>query len=152
MSSACTSDIVNALVDSSSFSSDEIYIHEKNHESQETEIEPIIATPSISFCSESLEFFVMLYQVSSGVSSFNRCMKFSPKLLQISVGSSDAILLAVSEVSSPRKLMSLFLPSLGVTYSESITLHLPDAYDGTLKQIVICNDDYKFAAFSHSIL
>ena len=36
--------------------------------------------------------------------------------------------------------------------SESIALHLPVAYDETPRQIAICNDDYKFAAFSHSIL
>ena len=44
--------------------------------------------------------------------------------------------------------MSLFPPSLGVTPSKSITLYLPVAY----AEIAICNDDYKFAAFSHSIL
>ena len=36
--------------------------------------------------------------------------------------------------------------------SESIVLHLPVAYDETPRQIAICNDDYKFAAFSHNIL
>ena len=48
--------------------------------------------------------------------------------------------------------MSLFPPSLGVTPSKSITLYLPVAYDETLREIAICNDDYKFTAFSHSIL
>jgi len=36
--------------------------------------------------------------------------------------------------------------------SESITLHLPVAYDETPRQKAICNDNYKFAAFSHNIL
>jgi len=31
-------------------------------------------------------------------------------------------------------------------------LHLPVAHDETSKQITICNDDYKFAAFLHNIL
>jgi len=43
-------------------------------------------------------------------------------------------------------------PILEVESSESIVLHLPVAYDKTPKLIAICNDDYKFAAFSHSIL
>ena len=36
--------------------------------------------------------------------------------------------------------------------SESIALYLPVAYDETLRKITVCNDDYKFAAFSHNIL
>jgi len=36
--------------------------------------------------------------------------------------------------------------------SESIALHLLVAYDETPKQMAICNDDYKFDAFSHNIL
>ena len=36
--------------------------------------------------------------------------------------------------------------------SESIALHLPVAYDETLRKITICNDDYKFVVFAHSIL
>ena len=32
--------------------------------------------------------------------------------------------------------------------SESIALYLPVKYDETLRQIAICNEDYKFVAFS----
>ena len=83
-------------------------------------------------------------------SSFSVCLKSSPEFLQISISHSDVISLAVSEVRPPRKLMPLFSPSLGVTLCESIALHLTVAYDE--RQIAICNDDYKFAVFSHSIL
>ena len=71
-----TIDIVDALVDSSTPTPDGTYIHEENQDSQETGIESIIATPSMSSSSESLEFLVMLHQVSSCVSSFNRCLEF----------------------------------------------------------------------------
>jgi len=79
-------------------------------------------------------------------------LESSREFLQISVDPTDAIPLTVSEVRPPRKLTSLFPPSLGVTHSKSITLHLLVAYDETPKQIAIYNDDYKFDAFSHSIL
>jgi len=69
------------------------------------------------------------------------------EFFQIFVRSSDVIPLVVSE-ERPKKLVSLFSPSLGVTPSESIALHLHVAYDETLRQIAICNDDYKFIAFS----
>ena len=36
--------------------------------------------------------------------------------------------------------------------SKSVTSHLRVAHDETPKQIAIYNDDYKFDAFSHSIL
>ena len=83
MSSTGTSDIVDALVDSNTLIPNEIYIHEKNQESQEIEIESIIATPSMSSFNELLEFLAMLHQISPGVSSFSGCLKFSPKFLQI---------------------------------------------------------------------
>jgi len=77
VSSASTIDIVDAFGDTSTPTPDETYIHEENQESQETEIESIITTPSMSSSSESLEFLAMLYQVSSAISSFNRCLEFS---------------------------------------------------------------------------
>ena len=48
--------------------------------------------------------------------------------------------------------MSFFPLSLGVEPSESIALHLFIAHDVTSRQVAICKDDYKFVAFSHSIL
>ena len=73
-------------------------------------------------------------------------------ILQISVSPTNVILLAVSEVCLSRKLMSFFPLHLRVEPSESIALHLLVAHDETSRQIAICNDDYRFAAFSHSIL
>jgi len=58
----------------------------------------------------------------------------------------------VFDVRPPRKLIYLFFLSLGVMFSGSDVLHLPAAHNEISKQIVICNDDYKFVAYSHSIL
>ena len=68
------------------------------------------------------------------------------------VGSNDVISLAVSDVHPLRKSIYLFVLSLGVFPSEYVALHLPEMHDETHKQITICNDDYKFAACSYSIL
>ena len=45
----------------------------------------------------------------------------------------------------------LFL-SLGVIRSESDALHFLVSHDEISRQIVICNDDYKFVAYPYSIL
>jgi len=45
-----------------------------------------------------------------------------------------------------------FFVFVGVLPSEFVALHLPEIHDETCKQITICNDDYKFVAYSHSIL
>ena len=60
MFSAITSDVMNTLVDSSKFTPAEIYIYEENQESQETRIESITGTPSMTYSSESLEFLAIL--------------------------------------------------------------------------------------------
>ena len=64
---------------------------------------------------------------------------------------SNGIPLPVYEV-CPRKFLSVFSLYLGVDSSESVALHLPIEHDKTPGHIAICNDDYKFTAFSHSIL
>jgi len=47
----------------------------------------------------------------------------------------------------------LILPSLGVTLRVSIALHLHVAYiDNITTLIAICNDTYKFVAYSYNIL
>jgi len=46
----------------------------------------------------------------------------------------------------------IFVLSLGVLPSEFVALRLPEMHDETHKQITICNDDCKFAVYSHSIL
>ena len=67
VSSAGTSDM-DVLVNSLTPISDEIYIHKKNQESQETKIEFI---PIVSSSNQSLEFLTMVHQVSSGITSFS---------------------------------------------------------------------------------
>jgi len=61
---------------------------------------------------------------------------------------SDVISLAVSDVRPPRKPIYIFIISLGVLPSEFIVLHLTAMHNETYKQIIICNDDYKFAVYS----
>jgi len=58
----------------------------------------------------------------------------------------------MSEVRLPGKPVSLFPLSLEADPGESVALHLPVAHDETPRHIVICNDNYKFTAFSHNIL
>jgi len=60
LSSESTSDIVDALVESSTHIPDEIHIHEEDQGRQETKIESIVTTPSVSSSNESLEFLVTL--------------------------------------------------------------------------------------------
>jgi len=81
MSSESIIDVVDVLVESSTHITDETYVYEDYRESRKIEIESILATPSMSFSSKSLEFLTMLHQVSSDVSSFSGCLEFSPKFL-----------------------------------------------------------------------
>ena len=64
VSSAGTSDVVDVLVNFSTPIPDEIYIHEKNQEGQATEVEFI---PIVFSFSQSLEFLVIVHQVSSSI-------------------------------------------------------------------------------------
>ena len=53
----------------------------------------------------------------------------------------------------PRHHICLILPSLGVMHRVHVALHLPVAHiDNITRPIAICNDNYKFAANSDSIL
>ena len=65
MSSVGISDVMDASMDSSTPTPDEIYIHKKNQKSQEIEVESILIVFSSS---QSLEFLAMVHQVSSDVS------------------------------------------------------------------------------------
>ena len=57
VSSVITSD-VDTLVNSSTLTHDEVYINEKNQESQETEVE---STPIVYSSSQSLQFLAMIH-------------------------------------------------------------------------------------------
>jgi len=103
VSFAGTSDIVNVLVESSTPTPDEIYIHEENQVSQETYVESILI---VSSSSQSLQFLNMVHQVSFGVSSFSGCLEFSPKFLQISVSPNNVIPLAVFKLCLPNLCLS----------------------------------------------
>ena len=85
MSSAGTNNVDDVLVDSSTLTPDGTCIHEENQKSQETEIESIVAIPSVFFSNQSLEFLAMVHQVSFVVSSLNGCLEFSLKFLHISI-------------------------------------------------------------------
>ena len=73
-----TSDVVDALMESSAPITNEINIHDDNHYSEETKVESILVIHSVSSSSESLEFLVMLHKVNYEVSSFSECLDFSP--------------------------------------------------------------------------
>ena len=65
-------------------------------------------------CSESIESFTMIHQVTHSVSPFSECLKLFSDFGHISVGPSDVILLVVFDVRPLRKLRYLFVLSLGV--------------------------------------
>ena len=65
--SASTSNVVDALVDSSIPKPNEIYIHEENQDNQQTEVESI---PTDFSSSQSLKFLIMVQQISSSVFFF----------------------------------------------------------------------------------
>jgi len=71
-------------------------------ESQKREFESIMITLKVLSSSGSLEFFVMIHQVTL-VSSFSECLEFFPEILQIFVNSSDVIPLVVFDVRPHRK-------------------------------------------------
>jgi len=79
-------------------------------------------------------------------------LKFSHEFLQISVSPINVVPLAMSEIRFSRKPISFFPISLGVEPSELVALHLHVAHNEIPRQIVIYNDNYKFAVFLHSIL
>jgi len=64
VSFARTSDVVNVLMESSIRITNETNVYENDQEIQETEIESIVATPSMSSSSESIEFLVILHQIN----------------------------------------------------------------------------------------
>ena len=83
---------------------------------------------------------------------FNECLELFLDFGYISIGPSVDIPLLVSNVRPPRKSIYLSVLSLGVLPSEFVALHLLEMHDVTYKQITICNDNYKFTAYPHSIL
>ena len=172
--SEVTSDVVDELIKFSTPTLNEIYVHEESvsdvhdvlvesstpsHNVRcslstsiiEEEIEHAIVTISVD-ASEYLEFFPIVCQVTPSVSSFNDCLEFFSEFFQTSVGPNNVILLEVFDVRHPRKLIYLIFVSVGILSSEIVALHLSEIYDETRRQITSCNDDYKFVAFSHSIL
>jgi len=90
--------------------------------------------------------------ITLSVSSSSECLKFFSEFLQISVDPSNAILLAVFDVHPLRKYIYLFFLSLRVRPSKFDALHVPVMHDEISRQIAICNDDYKFVTYPHSIL
>jgi len=100
VSSAGTSDVVDVLVNFSTPTPDEIYIHEENQESQEMEVEFI---PIVFSFSQLLEFLAIVHQVSSGISSFSGCLEFSPvspiNVISIAVSKVCLLLMSFSPIS-----------------------------------------------------
>jgi len=101
--------------------------------------------------SESLKFFIIVHQVTPNISSFSECLELFPNFDHIFVGPSDVILLAISDLHSPKKLIYLFVLPLRVLLSESVALRLSDIHDEICRQIIIYNDYYKFPAYPLSI-
>ena len=124
--------------------------HLSSLESHLSSLEQIVITPNFSSSSELVKFFIMTLQVTPSVSYFSECLELFSDFRHISVGPSDVIPLAVSDVCP--KPIYLFILFLGVLPNEFVTLHLPEMHDETYKQITICNDDFKFAVYPHSIL
>jgi len=58
----------------------------------------------------------------------------------------------VFDIRPPRKPIYLIFVIIGVLPRKFVALHLPEMHDETRKQITICNDDYKFVVYPHSIL
>jgi len=78
--------------------------------------------------SESVKFFTT-HQVTSNVSSFTKYLELFSDFHYISVGLSDVIPLAISDVRPRRKLVYLFVLSLGVLPNEFIALYLLEMHD-----------------------
>jgi len=110
-----------------------------------------VVAPNFS-SGESVELFTMLHQVTPSVSSFSECLELFLDFCYISVGPSDIIPLAISDLCLSRKFIYLFVLSLRVLPSEFVALYLLEMHDDICKQITICNDDYKFDVYPYSIL
>ena len=101
--------------------------------------------PAELFSSESSEFFAMIQLMIFGVSSFIGCLEFVPK--------SSIPPLEWLEVCPPRHHVYIICASIRVMPRVSTALHLFVAHDDNLtRQIAICNDNYKFVAYSCSFL
>ena len=100
---------------------------------------PIELSPS-----ESSEFLVMIQHMISGLSFFTGCLEFVPM--------SSIPPLEGLDVCPPRYPVYIIFPSLGVMLRMFTALYLSVAHDNLTKQIAICNGNYKFAAYSYSIL
>ena len=99
-----------------------------------------------------MKFFSTAPQVTPNVSFLVNVWSYFLTFGHIFVGPSDVISVAVSDVRPPRKLIYLFFLSLRVLLIELVASHLPEMHDEAHKQITICNDTYKYAAYPHSIL
>ena len=103
-----------------------------------------MVVPSESYFSESPEFFARIQEMVCSVSSFTDHLEFTFE--------SD-FSLAKLDVCHPRHPMYLILPSLGVMHRVPTALHLHVAHiDDITRSIAICNNTYKFAAYTYSIL
>ena len=101
--------------------------------------------PTDSFFRKSPEFLVKIQQMISSTSSFLSCLEF--------VSESNVLPSAGLDVCPPRHVISLILPSLGVM--PRILICIAFTYctiDDMTRSIAICNDAYKFAANTYSIL
>ena len=65
---------------------------------------------------------------------------------------SNVLLSTGLDVCPLRHVISFILPSLGVMSRIPTVLHLPIAHIDITRLIVICNDTYKFVAYSYCIL
>ena len=73
----------------------------------------------------------MVHQVTPNVFSFSECLELFSNFHYISVGHSDVIPLAVSDVHPSRKPIYLFVLFVGVLPNEFVALHLPKMYGET---------------------
>jgi len=104
-----------------------------------------MVVPIDSSFRESPEFFTKIQQMVSSTSSFSGCLEF--------MSESNVPLSAGLDVCSHRHVISLILLSLGVMFKIPNALHLLVAHiDDITRSIIICNDNYKFAANIYSIL
>jgi len=102
----------------------------------------VVLTESSS--NESLEFIVIIQHVISSASSFIDCLEFIPE---------SNLSLTGFDMCFPRYLIYLIFPSLRVMLRVSTVLHLLIARDDNItRHIAVYNDNYKFTAYSYSIL
>jgi len=159
-----TSIVEDTLVDFSTPIIDEVFVSSDSTSDDVDEIVEfnILAEPSKLFefscadyefmvvptefsSNESSEFLAVIQQMISGVSFFTGCLKFMPK--------SSIPPLKGLDVCPLRHHVYIIFSFLGFILRVSTALHLPVTYDDNLtKQIAICNDNYKFAAYAYNIL